>query len=266
MSIRTRASRRAQFMQSWGDRRSQRRVRREHSASDEGADFADKSRAHGLQTFEDGRCADVPAPLGDQLRASLARGVRHRCHGFHGQGRDRARRHPQPALGDGLRVANGRRSATLWHIEFSSVNLLLRRGWDFERLKVGEQVTCVGNPSAAGKAEMYMWSIVLPTAPSSVDEPSAMRATAKRGRLLRRSRRRPGSPIAGIWLPDASRSERFPARTAVHARRQAYRRRVARESRPDRGRPRQVLPSAGHAVVGARWRELPVEIVVTPSR
>jgi hypothetical protein len=60
-----------------------------------------------------------------------------------------------------LRVANDDGSATVWHIEFSSVNLLVRRGWDFERLKVGEKVTCVGNPSASGKSEMYMWSVVL---------------------------------------------------------------------------------------------------------
>jgi hypothetical protein len=60
-----------------------------------------------------------------------------------------------------VRVASADGATTLWHIEFSSVNLLLRRGWDFERLKVGEQVTCVGNPSATGKAEMYMWSIKL---------------------------------------------------------------------------------------------------------
>ena len=60
-----------------------------------------------------------------------------------------------------LRVANDDGSATVWHIEFSSVNLLLRRGWDLERLKVGEQVTCTGNPSATGKPEMYVWSVVL---------------------------------------------------------------------------------------------------------
>ena len=60
-----------------------------------------------------------------------------------------------------LRVANEDGSATIWHIEFSSVNLLLRRGWDFERLKVGEKITCVGNPSATGRPEMYMWSVVL---------------------------------------------------------------------------------------------------------
>ena len=60
-----------------------------------------------------------------------------------------------------LRVAGDGGTSTLWHIEFSSVNLLLRRGWDFERLKVGDKVTCIGNPSATGKSEMYMWSIVL---------------------------------------------------------------------------------------------------------
>jgi hypothetical protein len=61
-----------------------------------------------------------------------------------------------------VRVANEDGSSKLWHIEFSSVNLLLRRGWDFERLVVGDEVTCIGNPSATGKDEMYMWSIVLP--------------------------------------------------------------------------------------------------------
>ena len=60
-----------------------------------------------------------------------------------------------------LRVRNDDGTTTLWHIEFSSVNLLLRRGWDFDRLEVGERVTCTGNPSASGKSEMYMWSIVL---------------------------------------------------------------------------------------------------------
>jgi hypothetical protein len=60
-----------------------------------------------------------------------------------------------------LRVANDDGTTTLWDIEFSSVNLLLRRGWDFDRIKAGDEVTCVGNPSAMGKAEMYMWSIVL---------------------------------------------------------------------------------------------------------
>lgn len=60
-----------------------------------------------------------------------------------------------------LRVANDDGSSTLWHIEFSSVNLLLRRGWDFDRLTVGQKITCVGNPSATGKPQMYMWSVVL---------------------------------------------------------------------------------------------------------
>ena len=60
-----------------------------------------------------------------------------------------------------LKVAGEDGSATVWDIEFSSVNLLLRRGWDFERIKVGDRVTCIGNPSATGRAEMYMWSIKL---------------------------------------------------------------------------------------------------------
>lgn len=60
-----------------------------------------------------------------------------------------------------LRVGNDDGSTTRWDIEFSSVNLLLRRGWDFDRIKAGDRVTCVGNPSASDKSEMYMWSIVL---------------------------------------------------------------------------------------------------------
>ena len=60
-----------------------------------------------------------------------------------------------------LRVASDDGTTALWDIEFSSVNLLLRRGWDFDRIKAGDRVTCVGNPSATGKTEMYMWSIVL---------------------------------------------------------------------------------------------------------
>jgi hypothetical protein len=60
-----------------------------------------------------------------------------------------------------LRVAAADGTTALWDIEFSSVNLLLRRGWAFDRINVGDRVTCVGNPSATGKAEMYMWSITL---------------------------------------------------------------------------------------------------------
>lgn len=60
-----------------------------------------------------------------------------------------------------LRVAGQDGGSAIWDIEFSSVNLLLRRGWDFDRIKVGDRVTCIGNPSATGKTEMYMWSIKL---------------------------------------------------------------------------------------------------------
>jgi hypothetical protein len=60
-----------------------------------------------------------------------------------------------------LKVADNNGSTTRWDVEFSSVNLLLRRGWDFDRIRVGDRVTCIGNPSASDKAEMYMWSIVL---------------------------------------------------------------------------------------------------------
>jgi hypothetical protein len=52
-------------------------------------------------------------------------------------------------------------AATQWYVEFSSVNLLLRRGWDLDRIEAGATVTCVGNPSRDGAPEMYMWTIRL---------------------------------------------------------------------------------------------------------
>jgi hypothetical protein len=60
-----------------------------------------------------------------------------------------------------LRVADESGEGTQWHVEFSSVNLLLRRGWDLERIKAGDTVTCIGNPSRSGAPEMYMWTIRL---------------------------------------------------------------------------------------------------------
>jgi hypothetical protein len=48
-----------------------------------------------------------------------------------------------------------------WYVEFSSVNLLLRRGWDLGRVEAGDIVTCIGNPSANEAPEMYMWTIRL---------------------------------------------------------------------------------------------------------
>ena len=60
-----------------------------------------------------------------------------------------------------LRVEDDAGEPTQWYVEFSSVNLLLRRGWDLERIKAGDTVTCIGNPSRNGEPEMYMWSIRL---------------------------------------------------------------------------------------------------------
>jgi hypothetical protein len=48
-----------------------------------------------------------------------------------------------------------------WEVEFSSVNLLLRRGWKLDRIKVGDTITCIGNPSKSGEPVMYMWSVKL---------------------------------------------------------------------------------------------------------
>lgn len=64
-----------------------------------------------------------------------------------------------------LNVDNEDGTETVWDIEFSSINLLSRRGWDFDRLEAGELagelVVSTGNPSASGKNEMYMWSIIM---------------------------------------------------------------------------------------------------------
>ena len=60
-----------------------------------------------------------------------------------------------------LEVQSAAGDTTVWYVEFSSVNLLLRRGWDMERIEAGDIVTCIGNPSRDGTPEMYMWTIRL---------------------------------------------------------------------------------------------------------
>lgn len=48
-----------------------------------------------------------------------------------------------------------------WDIEFSSINLLVRRGWKLSDIKYGDTVRCIGNPDKTGAKHMYMWSIKL---------------------------------------------------------------------------------------------------------
>ena len=60
-----------------------------------------------------------------------------------------------------LAVASADGTTAQWYVEFSSVNLLLRRGWDLDRIADGDIVTCIGNPSRDGAREMYMWTIKL---------------------------------------------------------------------------------------------------------
>lgn len=60
-----------------------------------------------------------------------------------------------------LLVEDSTGATVQWYVEFSSVNLLLRRGWDIDKIEAGDKVTCVGNPSKNGAAEMYMWTIKL---------------------------------------------------------------------------------------------------------
>jgi hypothetical protein len=60
-----------------------------------------------------------------------------------------------------LQVESSGGVTTQWYVEFSSVNLLLRRGWDFDRIEAGDTVSCIGHPGQDGRAEMYMWTIRL---------------------------------------------------------------------------------------------------------
>jgi hypothetical protein len=68
-------------------------------------------------------------------------------------------RNPHSVIELDVRSPDGRN--TLWYIEFSSVNLLLRRDWDLDRIAAGDTITCIGNPSRDGTPEMYMWTIRL---------------------------------------------------------------------------------------------------------
>lgn len=60
-----------------------------------------------------------------------------------------------------LIVKDAKGVAAEWEVEFSSINLLVRRGWKMDRIKAGDTVTCIGNPDKTGGRKMYMWSIKL---------------------------------------------------------------------------------------------------------
>jgi hypothetical protein len=60
-----------------------------------------------------------------------------------------------------LQVESADGAVTQWYVEFSSVNLLLRRGWELDSIAAGDTITCIGNPSHNGEPEMYMWTIRL---------------------------------------------------------------------------------------------------------
>ena len=68
-------------------------------------------------------------------------------------------RNPHSVIELAVESADG--ASTQWYVEFSSVNLLLRRGWDLDRIEAGDTVTCIGNPGHDGAPEMYMWTIRL---------------------------------------------------------------------------------------------------------
>lgn len=58
-----------------------------------------------------------------------------------------------------LSVPNGKGALEEWQIEGSAGVLLRRRGWDFTRIKVGEEVTITGFPNKSGTKNMYILEI-----------------------------------------------------------------------------------------------------------
>ena len=60
-----------------------------------------------------------------------------------------------------LEVSDKNGNVVAWDVEFSSVNLLVRRGWKFAHIKPGDTVTCIGNPAKAAEPKMYMWAVKL---------------------------------------------------------------------------------------------------------
>ena len=50
---------------------------------------------------------------------------------------------------------------TLWNVETSALNLLVRRGWKVDAVKVGDKVTISGHPHKSDPTEIYMREMTL---------------------------------------------------------------------------------------------------------
>ncbi|MGE0114403.1 MAG: DUF6152 family protein [Steroidobacteraceae bacterium] len=50
----------------------------------------------------------------------------------------------------------------LWDIETSAINLLMRRGWTPNRIKVGDKVTLNGHPHKTLEHQLYLRTVTLP--------------------------------------------------------------------------------------------------------
>ena len=60
-----------------------------------------------------------------------------------------------------LTVTGPNGKATPWRVEMSAKNLLMRRGWKPDKVKVGDKVTVTGHPNKALPNEVYMREIKL---------------------------------------------------------------------------------------------------------
>lgn len=64
-------------------------------------------------------------------------------------------------------VADGKE--TVWNVETSALNLLVRRGWKVDAVKVGDKVTITGHPHKSDPTEIYMREMQLPDGTSFGD-------------------------------------------------------------------------------------------------
>jgi DNA/RNA endonuclease YhcR with UshA esterase domain len=60
-----------------------------------------------------------------------------------------------------LQVTGANGKVTPWRVEMSAKNLLMRRGWKPDKVKIGDKVTVTGHPNKALPNEVYMREIKL---------------------------------------------------------------------------------------------------------
>ena len=54
-----------------------------------------------------------------------------------------------------LLVAKPDNSSEIWNVETSAMNILVRRGWKFDQVHVGDKLTVVGHPNKTLPLEIY---------------------------------------------------------------------------------------------------------------